>query len=47
MMKNCITMGALAKGEKTKDNAAGKVDAPFLGKKAVMSIYDGPMTFHP
>jgi hypothetical protein len=43
MMKNYMTTGALAKGKKPVDDAAGKATAPLPGEKAVMSIYGGPI----
>jgi hypothetical protein len=43
MMKNYMTMGALMKGQKPKDDAAGKVTTPFPEEKEVMSIYGGPI----
>jgi hypothetical protein len=43
MMKNYMTTGALAKGKKPRDDAAGKATAPLPGEKAVMSIYGGPV----
>jgi hypothetical protein len=41
--KNYMTTGALTKGRKHEDDAAGKVVAPFPGEKAVMSIYGWPI----
>jgi hypothetical protein len=43
MMKNYMTTGALAKGKKPEDDAVGKAATPFLGVKAVLSIYGGPI----
>jgi hypothetical protein len=42
MMKNYMTMGTFAKGNKPEGDSAGKAAAPFPEEKAVMSIYGGP-----
>jgi hypothetical protein len=43
MMKNYMTTRVLTKGQKLKDDAAGKATTPFPGEKVVMSIYSGPI----
>jgi hypothetical protein len=43
MMKNYMTIGALAKGKKLMDGAARNAAAPFPREKAIMSIYDEPV----
>jgi hypothetical protein len=41
MMKKYMTTGNLARNKKPEGDSVGKVAAPFLEEKAVMSIYGG------
>jgi hypothetical protein len=42
MIKNYMTTGAFAKGQRPEGDLAGKVVMPFREEEAVMSIYGGP-----
>jgi hypothetical protein len=43
MMKNYITLGALAKGKKPEGDPERKAAAPFPREEVVISIYGGPV----
>jgi hypothetical protein len=45
MIKNYMTTGAFAKGQRPEGDLAGKVVMPFREEKAVMSIYGGPTPY--
>jgi hypothetical protein len=42
MVKNYMSTGTFANSKKPEGESVGKVAAPFLEKKAVMTIYLGP-----
>jgi hypothetical protein len=47
MMKNYMTTGTFAQRKKPESDSAGKVAAPFLEEKAVISIYGGHAPMSP